>query len=604
VPIWSKSSLTLRDKIQYLTVLRVLTTTLLLGSAIGLNINNVKHFDHPSYLGLSSIIIATYGFTVLYGWWLKRTRSLVLAAHLGLAFDALAASAQVGMTGMMESPFSFLFVLVALYGGLVMGRAGGLTGALYSTLGLGLVAVAQAGWVKLPWLALWQPEWSLGSSGYRMASLAAASMVAGLLCGFLAERLENTQLDLAKSKQSIAALENLNHRILESLGSGLLTADLNGHIVYANEAAGRLLGLSPQSLVGQPLASLGLTSTTSRWEQEWSRPSDGATQTLGLSRTALKGLQEEAVGEVVTFQDLTNLRRAEEALRQRERLATLGRFAAKIAHEIRNPLASISGAAELLSEGVNEEDKALTGIVQREVDRLNGLLKQVLEFSKPQPLLRRPISLAALAQEVAALFQLQLGADIAFSLSVEDASVRCLGDPQALHQVLWNLWRNAAEAARAHDQPSDAPAAVKTRIWRDGASACFQICDTGPGIDPEQRLHLFEPFWTTKRGGTGLGLTTIHQIISDHGGEVTLAPWVAGQGACFTVSLPASVATRGDDVGSDDIGGDDTDATHDGEGSPRARTHDPSPHPHHMGWSARSAATSLGAHPDHHAEAP
>jgi two-component system sensor histidine kinase PilS (NtrC family) len=346
------------------------------------------------------------------------------------------------------------------------------------------------------------------------------------------------------------------------------------------------------------LLDLGFQRAGERWEQVLTRGDDGEPRTLGLSRTSLKGLEGEPVGEVVTFQDLTELRRAEEALRQRERLATLGRFAAKIAHEIRNPLASISSAAELLSEGVQEEDRALTEIVQREVDRLNSLLRQVLDFSKAQPLARQPIALGALAEEAASAFRLQLKPGARLSLAVEGAPV-CLADPQALHQVLWNLWRNAAEASEGV-----AGAEVKTRIWAADGSAWVEVSDAGPGIAPAQRAHLFEPFWTTKRGGTGLGLTTTHQLVTDLGGDITLAPWVAGQGACFTVCLPLADTAQRAPSAAGDAGASApalASAATSGEGVP-LMMHPRAPLLSLSSRSPRSPLPSLRA--KHHAEAP
>jgi signal transduction histidine kinase len=180
----------------------------------------------------------------------------------------------------------------------------------------------------------------------------------------------------------------------------------------------------------------------------------------------------------------------------------------------------------------------LMEIVQREAERLGGLLKQILEFAKPKPLHKRPVELVHLIEEVGALFKLQVPEGVRMSFELEEGLV-CEADADALHQVLWNLWRNAVDAAKSGVQNAGV-GEVKTQAKRAGERVILQVSDTGPGVSEAQRERLFEPFFTTKSGGTGLGLATVHQLVSEHGGEIALVSSAQGQGACFRVSLPTT----------------------------------------------------------------
>jgi two-component system sensor histidine kinase PilS (NtrC family) len=206
-----------------------------------------------------------------------------------------------------------------------------------------------------------------------------------------------------------------------------------------------------------------------------------------------------------------------------------------VAHEIRNPLASISGSIELLRQmpQADEDSRALMEIVTREIDRLNGLLSDLLDYSNPRSLEIEPLDLAGLVRDTVGVFGQDRGfASVTVELVGGDelAPIEITGDAARLRQVLWNLLRNAAEAA-ARGQGH-----VWVEVTPSSSEVTIRIRDDGPGIPPEDRERVFEPFFTTKTRGTGLGLATVHSLVSDHKGSVRFDS--SSRGTCFEVRLP------------------------------------------------------------------
>src|SRR5262249_32106477 len=239
-------------------------------------------------------------------------------------------------------------------------------------------------------------------------------------------------------------------------------------------------------------------------------------------------------GRILNFLDLSELRRMEAQVKQAERLAVIGGVAAAVAHEIRDPLASISGAVELLRPAPPDtQNPKLMDIVPREVDRLHGLVHELLDYARPRERLTMPVELVGVLDETVRVFaqdRTQAGVQVALELSPGAESARVLADPAQLRQVVWNLLRNAAEA-----MPEGGT--VRVGLAREGRRAVLPLTDDGIGIGPEEMDHIFEPFFTTKRRGTGLGLPMVHRIITEHGGQVAVES-KPGRGTTVRVRLP------------------------------------------------------------------
>jgi two-component system sensor histidine kinase PilS (NtrC family) len=332
------------------------------------------------------------------------------------------------------------------------------------------------------------------------------------------------------------------------------------------EATGRPLGMLLPSLA----ASSGATR---RLAIRHRRP-DGVSIDLGCSFSDLGG---EPGGRVLIFQDLTEVKAAEERTRVTERLAAVGRLSAGIAHEIRNPLASIRGSIEMLAKelSLRDDQGRLMDIVLRETDRLNHLITDFLQFARPAELKRQPVPMGDLLLDTAEAFSRRDGGGAPVEVLVQvPPRLVAEGDPARIRQIVWNLLINARDAmpdggrlsvsARAvpADTPGDAPAgdgtpaagaidapgapqesAAAGRIGEEGSGLSgwveLRVEDTGTGIPPDVLPRIFEPFYTTKERGTGLGLATVHRIVESHGGAIEVAS-EPGRGTVFTVRLPLS----------------------------------------------------------------
>ncbi|MEO1335733.1 MAG: ATP-binding protein, partial [Myxococcota bacterium] len=275
-------------------------------------------------------------------------------------------------------------------------------------------------------------------------------------------------------------------------------------------------------------------SERGRFEVGADRP-DGSRIRLGFSFAPLAVDAGESSAMVV-FQDLTDIVRLKEAVERAERLATVGKFAAGLAHEVRNPLASMCASIDVLKESIDPPPamKRLMNNVVREADRLNALITDFLAFARPRPLRAEPVELASMLRSIMSVFSHdQLLAHTSVQWQVTPG-IRAMIDSDLIRQVIWNLVRNAAEAT---------PQGQITLICRkEGDKPVVRIRDDGPGIPPEQLAKIFDPFYTTKEGGTGLGLAIAHSIIEAHGGELNVDSEL-GQGTEISLLLPEAAAS-------------------------------------------------------------
>ena len=485
-------------------------------------------------------VIVCYGSAIALSLALRRADAVAAIDRVAISqivFDLLASTALVQLTGGVESQLAFTFLIVVAGAGLSIPR-GALRTAVAATLLLGgLLLGRQYGLLPM--------TGQLGPSPTReiMRALMLNS-VAILATGALAERLA---VELARTGASLASkntqfddLAALYANVVRSLSSGLLTIAADGRVATANHAALAILGLESTSVLGRPLADslpgiasfLDLAGTVRREEVAFVDRSNKPRR-IGVTVSPLLDSADRHLGQIVTFQDLTELRQMEEAVTRGKRLAAIGRLAAGIAHEIRNPLAAISGSIELLvSSGIGDaspEARELGGIVQRETERLNGLITQLLEFARPHTPELMPLDLAEAVTELVQVFQndRRLG-DTRIELTSQP--VRVEADSAQLRQVVWNLLRNAAEAAPG--------GVIRVAVRSQAGRALLVVTDDGPGISDDQLSRIFEPFFSTKPSGTGLGLPTVHRIVEEHRGSVEVGRHPDG-GTTATVSLPA-----------------------------------------------------------------
>jgi two-component system sensor histidine kinase PilS (NtrC family) len=356
-------------------------------------------------------------------------------------------------------------------------------------------------------------------------------------------QLQRTGERLQARETDLAALAALHESIVQSVASGLLTTDGAGRVTFLNHAGEQMMALSLAAIRGEPSARWfgAFTPGESRGETELEN-ARGERLRVGYTASPLVGRAGEPLGATVIFQDLTRLRAMEAAMQRSERLADLGRVAAGLAHELRNPLASMSGCIELLrASATSEEDSRLMGIVLREAGRLDQLVTRFLQFSRPAPLRREDVDLAQLAAETLEVFaQDRAAARVEIVRELAPAPAWC--DPDQLRQVLWNLLLNAAQAIAGHAAGEGRGGRVRiaSSVGPVG-EALLVVEDDGPGIAPQDATQLFTPFFTTKEKGTGLGLATVQRIADAHGGSVTIDS-SPGHGARVTLRLPPRAA--------------------------------------------------------------
>jgi two-component system sensor histidine kinase PilS (NtrC family) len=486
----------------------------------------------------SGIIAVTYATSIVFGVLLRRGVAAGRIARPMQASDILVTSLLIYATGGAESPYVFLYALSIVGAGALLYRRGAVVVTLASASSLVLVSLLAWGQViTLPVPPQVHPWDQSGVALVRTLGVNLAALIGvGVLAFIFGDQLERGAETLATTRRAAADLLTLHEDIVRSLSSGLITITPDGIVLTANAAAAAMLG-QPPVLAGQPIDRLmpGLSALIATGDGELRRAdlplADGLT--AGVTVTPLRDVKNQVIGRVVNFQDLTELRRLEVQSRRSERLATVGKLAAGIAHEIRNPLASISGSIELLRQGpiASEEDRTLMTIVHREIQRLNVLIGDLLDYANPRPAQLVDFDLGVMVEETLQVARgEQAFATVVMAMEV-DRPLPIHADAAKLRQVLWNLLRNAADAAALGGKHVH----VDARRERDATT--IVVSDDGPGIAADQLAHIFDPFFTTKSKGTGLGLATCHAIIAEHHGHIDVSSEL-GEGTKMVVTIP------------------------------------------------------------------
>jgi len=346
----------------------------------------------------------------------------------------------------------------------------------------------------------------------------------------------------------------LKENIIQSISSGLVALDGHGKIIVFNRGAERIFNIDSRDAIRKDINDIIpfimpylKVNEPNKFSQLSYKRSDDQQIELLLNISPLKEQDGRKKGEILVFQDTTRIREMEREVKRMEDLAMLGELAAGIAHEIRNPLASISGSIQVLDDGLSKEDapinKRLMEIILREINRLNHLVNDFLQFARPQRVEIGEFDLNQLIMDTLYIFQ--NSQNWSQHLDVETrffSPLRIKSDQQQVKQVFWNIFLNACEA-----MPEGGLIRVRTDKIREFNrrgelvdSVRVKVEDSGPGIEPKVIKDMFKPFSTTKEGGSGLGLAIVKRIVEGFGGEVSGQNLQNG-GAAITILLPLSI---------------------------------------------------------------
>jgi two-component system sensor histidine kinase PilS (NtrC family) len=529
------------SKLGWMIAGRVVTALLL--SVVGTLWTTTAQSINKS-LGLLTIVAC---LTIAYALIFRLSKNILYQARFQLTVDVLLVTWLVWNSNVIQSPYVALYIVIIAVSSLFLGPRE----AVITSVGCAVAFTACA--LQITGLAGEKdPSRLVGGSVSQtiqwVGLFDVAFFVVGLLSARLAERQSRSDVRLAAATQSLANLRALHERIVESIRSGVVTTDLDGRVFTFNAAAQEITHYSEEAIRGQDASILfsnlkeHVTQTLTALQKGDNSPrfetncltSEGMRLRLGYSISPLSTEAGETTGMVITFQDLTQVRSLEETSRRQDRLAAIGRMAASIAHEIRNPLAAMRGSIQMLRSEMNSDpaQTELMEIILRESDRLNRIITDFLSYARPRSLIQARVDVGDLLHQTFALLRHspEIGANQGIVEELPEDALFAEADEGQLKQVFWNLARNALQAM---PQGGTLRATLEENSHQ---RLRITFTDSGRGMSPEQVEHLFEPFSSTT-GGTGLGLSIVYQIIRDHGGTINVRSRV-GQGTTITVELP------------------------------------------------------------------
>jgi two-component system sensor histidine kinase PilS (NtrC family) len=548
----SASDTKLTQKIQSLIIGRLLVVFLILVASWIWNSGRLKLSFEDFPRGLFFVFLISVGLTIAYFFILRLSRNYAAQVRIQFFFDSLIITWLVWRTGDLTSPYITLYiVLVSITCAFLSARETILI-ASFCVLSFAVLSLSVATGML--------PSFGVTPSSEKVVQIIAFNGGALLLVGLLAARLSDRHASgeqLMETAKTLASLRVLHERIIESIRSGLITTDLDGNIYTFNAAASEITRYKPDEMIGKPIASLfgniedsmSLTfkaieggEQPPRFEADLITP-EGFAVRVGYGISPLFSESGATTGLIVTFQDLTEIRTMEESVRRKDRLAAVGRVAAGLAHEIRNPLGAMRGAIQVLDSQTprGTSQASLMEIILRESDRLNKIITNFLTYARPRVSNFSEIDVREALGDTILL--LKHSPDVKeqhrLEMILPRNPVMLAADPTQLKQIFWNLARNAL-----HAMPEGGVLKVETeKIAFNRVRIVFS--DTGCGMSPAQVERLFEPFSDSTTGGTGLGLSIVYQIIRDHNGTINVRSR-ENEGTNITIELPTEINKQSD----------------------------------------------------------
>jgi two-component system, NtrC family, sensor histidine kinase PilS len=517
----------LKRKLKAVIVFRAVFVTLFFGASLFFRV-------FESVVSIYYLISFIYILTLIYSVIFSRIRNVAAFAYVQLVLDVFIEITLIGMTGGIASLFAFTLVVTTIASSILLGKKGGFAIATLSSLLYGMLLNLQLFRI-LPFddVVFTQKEYF-----YKLFIHVIFFYLTAYLSGYLSSRLERTIRKLEEKDLDLRELELFNREVLEEMPSGIFTVDMNGHVLLFNKSAERITGVLRDAVIGKRIdAVLPCFSFPFREGRgEMTMTAEGIQKIVGLTVTPFKGMADSTKGYIAVFQDLTQIKKLEDEVLQKEKWATIGELSSNIAHEIRNPLASLKGSIQMLKEdsvSANYKER-LMEIALNEMDRLNRIVTDFLTYSRPSLPEIVECDLHSLIDETAELLKNLLPHSSPVKILTNYTTAgKIKADPQKLRQVLWNLGVNALEA-----MPDGGNLRISTQNSDGYVKILFQ--DSGTGIEEKNLSNIFFPFFTTKEEGTGLGLAIAYRIVEEHKGSLRVKS-SSSHGTTFEIAVPGGV---------------------------------------------------------------
>ena len=543
-------------RLRYLMLLRVAFVTFLLGIATFLEIKGEDLLPEISLLSLYLVIITSYILSLFYFFLLNLTKNIKITLYIQAICDVLMITGLVYATGGISSVYAVFYTLVIIYSVLFLERRGGLIIASACSICYGLLLDLEYYKILTPLYAIVSQD-NPFTAGYvfsRIIIYILSFYLIAFLAIFVVEQEKKTRTLLQEKETAFDQLDLLHRSIIESVDTGILTINLRGQIKSFNRAAEEITGYSFAEVEDKNIVDLfpeygdllenihtgGYPYSQQSRVEMYIESHEKKPLTLGCSVSFLNDGTEKRIGDILVFQDLTAIKKMELILEKNRRLAFIGEMAAGLAHEMRNPLASISGSIQVLHKSLplNETDERLMQIILRGKDQLESFMRDFLLLSRPTLGMPEMIKITDVIEDILESMRYlpDWRDDIQVIKSLQDHLPFIRANKTEIRQLIWNVLMNAIQS-----MPNGGRVTIETGKDTPDISAGqfleIQISDNGQGIIEKDLGKIFEPFYTTREKGTGLGLAIVNRIVEGHAGKIKVDSR-SGEGTTFTIWLP------------------------------------------------------------------
>jgi two-component system sensor histidine kinase PilS (NtrC family) len=543
-------------RLRYLMLLRVAFVTFLLGIATFLEIKGEDLLPEISLLSLYLVIITSYILSLFYFFLLNLTKNIKITLYIQAICDVLMITGLVYATGGISSVYAVFYTLVIIYSVLFLERRGGLIIASACSICYGFLLDLEYYKILTPLYAIVSQD-NPFTAGYvfsRIIIYILSFYLIAFLAIFVVEQEKKTRTLLQEKETAFDQLDLLHRSIIESVDTGILTINLRGQIKSFNRAAEEITGYSFAEAEDKNIVDLfpeygdllknihtgGYPDSQQGRVEMYIESHEKKPLTLGCSVSFLNDGTEKRIGDILVFQDLTAIKKMELILEKNRRLAFIGEMAAGLAHEMRNPMASISGSIQVLHKSLllNETDERLMQIILRGKDQLESFMRDFLLLSRPTPGIPEMIKITDIIEDILESIRYlpDWRDDIQVIKSLQDHLPFIRANKTEIRQLIWNVLMNAIQS-----MPNGGWVTIETgKDTTDISAGQFleiKISDNGQGIMENDLGKIFEPFYTTREKGTGLGLAIVNRIVEGHAGKIKVDSR-SGEGTTFTIWLP------------------------------------------------------------------